>query len=291
VKTPGAYLDMPAEDYHATPAASASALRKLRGKTPAHLTKALNTPVKPTWEMTLGTLIHHRILEPSKPFPQLAVTPDEITVPADYKPSKKSGPFPGDVVKFDWHFGFCKGWGKAMEDAGLIIVNESDVTEINMATERVMAVPEARELLEGAQTELSLFWETNCGFPCKARLDILPQLPMLGDLKTCRDASQSGFQRDAWDSGYHVQAAWYLDGWAAVGDREITGFKFIAYEREIGLVKVHRVSSDVIQAGREEYQGLLEIYMRCVRSGEWPGYRKESCVWELPKWRKENNEE
>ena len=290
MKTPGAYLDMPAEDYHATWAASASVLRKLRGKTPAHLRKALDTPVKPTWEMILGTLIHHRILEPHRSSPLLAVTPATYVIPEDHKPAKKTDPQPGEVVEWNWRTKYCKGWGKAMEDAGLIIVNESDVTEINMATERVMAVPEARELLECAQTEVSLFWETNCGFPCKARLDILPQLPMLGDLKTCRDASQSGFQRDAWDAGYHVQAAWYLDGWAAVGDREVNQFKFIAYEREIGLVKVHRVSSDVIQAGREEYQGLLEIYMRCVRSGEWPGYRKESCLWELPKWRKESNE-
>jgi exodeoxyribonuclease VIII len=281
---------MPAEDYHATWAASASVLRKLRGKTPAHLRKALDTPVKPTWEMILGTLIHHRILEPHRSSPLLAVTPATYVIPEDHKPAKKTDPQPGEVVEWNWRTKYCKGWGKAMEDAGLIIVNESDVTEINMATERVMAVPEARELLECAQTEVSLFWETNCGFPCKARLDILPQLPMLGDLKTCRDASQSGFQRDAWDAGYHVQAAWYLDGWAAVGDREVNQFKFIAYEREIGLVKVHRVSSDVIQAGREEYQGLLEIYMRCVRSGEWPGYRKESCLWELPKWRKESNE-
>lgn len=290
MKPSGAYLDVPAEDYHATPAASASVLRKLRGKTPAHLLKALATPVKPTWEMTLGTLIHHRILEPSKPFPQLAVTPATYVIPEDYKPAKKTDPQPGEVVEWNWRTKYCKGWRDNMESMGLIVVDQSDVDEIDIATERVMAAPESRELLEGSQTEVSLFWETTCGFPCKARLDILPQLPMLGDLKTCRDASQSGFQRDAWDAGYHVQAAWYLDGWSAVGDREITGFRFIAYEREIGLVKVHRVSSDVIQAGREEYQGLLEIYMRCVRSGEWPGYRAESCVWELPKWRKESNE-
>src|SRR5262245_18332895 len=82
--TPGVFYDLPAETYHEAPGVSASMLRHMR-PTPAHLQAYLQEKPEPTPAIILGTLVHHIILEPNRPFPQLAIKP------ADMKFSTKEG--------------------------------------------------------------------------------------------------------------------------------------------------------------------------------------------------------
>jgi hypothetical protein len=267
-------------------AASASQLRELHGRTPAHLWHKLQNQKAPTWEMVLGTLVHHRILEPSKPFPAISVVPETYIVPADYKGGLRD-PKPGDVEPWNWRRKYCKQWQQIQEDAGFIVVERSDLDEIERASERVLANREARELLEGADTEVTLFWNHQHAtgpFPCKARLDLVPRGDDMGDLKTCADASPNRWEIHAWDSGYHMQAAFYMDAWDLLGSRMFTGFKFIAYERSVGLVKVHKMTDELLQLGREAYQAALDTYIRCVRANQWPGYTEDVAVWDVPRW-------
>lgn len=284
----GVHRDILPGRYHGIRwAASASQLRELHGKTPAHLWHRLQNPKAPTWEMILGTLVHHRILEPSKPFPVISVIPEKYPAPADSTIVKEGGARAGDLVKWNPRTKYCQDWIETQEAAGFIVVERKDLDEIERASERVLANREARELLEGADTEVTLLWqhEHDTGlFPCKARPDILPAGPDMGDLKSCADASPDGFQRHAWESGYHLQGAFYMDAWDRLGDRMFTGFKFIAYERTIGLVKVHRMTDALLQAGREAYQSALDTYIRCVRANQWPGYTEEAAEWDLPRW-------
>lgn len=283
----GVHRDILPGRYHAIRwAASASQLRELHGKTPAHLWHRLQNPKPPTWEMVLGTLVHHRILEPSQPFPAISVVPETYVVPADYKGTLRDLK-PGDIEDWNWRRKYCRQWRETQEAAGFIVVDRSDLDEIERASERVLANREARELIEGADTEVTLFWhhdQDRAPFPCKARLDLVPVGPDMGDIKTCADASLEGFQKHAWESGYHLQGAFYMDAWDRLGDRMFTGFKFIAYERTIGLVKVHRMTDALLQAGREAYQSALDTYIRCVRANQWPGYTEEAAEWDLPRW-------
>lgn len=283
----GVHRDILPGRYHAIRwAASASQLRELHGKTPAHLWHRLQNPKPPTWEMVLGTLVHHRILEPSQPFPAISVVPETYVVPADYKGTLRDLK-PGDIEDWNWRRKYCRQWRETQEAAGFIVVDRSDLDEIERASERVLANREARELIEGADTEVTLFWhhdQDRAPFPCKARLDLVPVGPDMGDIKTCADASPEGFQKHAWESGYHLQGAFYMDAWDRLGDRMFTGFKFIAYERTIGLVKVHRMTDALLQAGREAYQSALDTYIRCVRANQWPGYTEEAAEWDLPRW-------
>jgi PDDEXK-like domain of unknown function (DUF3799) len=283
----GVHRDILPGRYHGIKwAASASQLRELHGKTPAHLYHRLQNPKPPTWEMILGTLVHHRILEPTTPFPAISVVPETYVVPADYKGTLRD-PKPGDVEKWNWRRKHCQQWQQIQEAAGFIVVDRSDLDEIERASERVLANREARELLEGADTEVTLFWnhqhETG-PFPCKARLDMVPLGGDMGDLKTCADASPNRWEIHAWDNGYHLQAAFYMDAWDLLGTRMFTGFKFIAYERSVGLVKVHRISDELLQIGREAYQSALDTYIRCVRANQWPGYSEDVAVWDVPRW-------
>ena len=275
---------MRAAEYHAIRwAASASQLRTLHASTPAHLYRQLTQPFEVTPEMVFGELVHRRILEPELPLPAVAVVPDTYVVPDTVKPSKK-GPNPGEEVDWNWRTNYCKEWKKQKQADGFVVLTKEELAEIQDCAWKVKEHPEARELIEGADTEVSLFWETECGFPCKARLDLVPSGQFLADIKTTRDASPRAFQKMAFDSGYHLQAKFYMDAWEALGDRPVNGFKFIAYEKEIGLVTVHTCSPALLAEGRRAYMESLDTYIRCVRHNEWPGYPQQTNEWDLPKW-------
>lgn len=283
---PGAHRGIPAPRYHGIKAASASQLRTLHSSTPAHLAYRARTPFVSTWETILGELIHHAILEPTRPFPQLAVVPETYPAPEESTVVKKGGARPGEPLEWNWRAKYCQQWRTLSEAAGLIVVSRDDLAEINQAVERVYACPEAREIIEAADTEVTLIWEDATGFSCKARLDLVPRGPLLADLKTCGDASESGFERHAWDMGYHIQAAWYLIGWDNCGDDFRNEFRFIAYERGVGLVKVHRVADRLLEVGREQALAAFERFKKATLSGEWPGYAPGVCEMDVPVYKR-----
>jgi hypothetical protein len=280
----GVHRGIPAPRYHAIQAASASQLRTLHNGTPAHVAHKARTPFIPTWETILGELIHHAILEPSRPFPQLAVVPETYPIPEGSTLIKKGGKQVGDPADWSWSANFCKAWKAEQEQAGRIVVKASDLDEINLAVECVWANPWAREIMEGAHSEVTLIWDDADAFPCKARLDLVPQGALLADLKTCGDASESGFERHAWDMGYHIQAAWYLIGWDVCGEGVRDEFRFIAYERGVGLVKVHRVSDTLLEIGKAQAMDAFHKFKASSLSGEWGGYDGGVAEMNVPKW-------
>ncbi|MCG3776926.1 MAG: Exodeoxyribonuclease 8 [Nitrospira sp.] len=279
----GIHRDIPAAIYHREPGASASRLRTIHLGTPAHLRLEMQNPILPTWEMQLGTLIHQRILEPYKALPALALVPLVYALTEECPTVKAKKAKAGDMVDWNPRTKYAQNWVRQQEANGLIVVTDDDMFEIDRCVDRVMAHPEARELLEGADTEVTIRWETTCGTQCKARLDMVPRGSFLGDLKTTDDASQRGFERKCLSMGYHLQAAFYLDGWSAMGDREFTGFRFIAYERETGLVSVNQMSAELIQEGRIAYESALEKFIAATRTGIWPAYPGLQMI-DTPKW-------
>jgi hypothetical protein len=280
---PGCHPGIPAPRYHAIKAASASALRTIHASTPAHYAHQQSKGFAGTWETMIGELVHHAILEPSRPFPQLAIVPETYVVPADYKGGLRD-PKPGDVEPWNRRRKFCKQWREQQEAAGLLVVEQTDLDEINRAVDAVAKCPEALEILRDSATEVTLIWEDADGFQCKARLDIVPFHSFLGDLKTCADASPEGFKKHAWDMGYHIQAAWYVLGWEIAGVGPKPGFRFIAYERGVGLVKVHRATSDFLRIGTEHAMAAFERFKACTESGRWDGYEPGLADLDVPRW-------
>lgn len=280
-------LHLPASDYHALPAVSASALRIIHAQTPFHLWRARQDGVVETDAMRLGTLIHDAVLEPGKPSKAVAIVPDTFIVPADYQPKSKKDVQPGDVVDWDFKRSHCKAWREDQIAAGRIVMKRAEWEEIQRAAEAVACSISDRLSLHQCDPEVSVTWETDKGTQCKARIDLLPRDSALGiwDLKTCTDASPAGFERAAWASGYHIQAAWYLDGMRLFDEGRADEFRFIAYEKGSGAVVVHKASPEFIAAGRRDYALALEKYEAAVASGVWPGYADE-VVLDVPKWEK-----
>ena len=105
------------------------------------------------------------------------------------------------------------------------------------------------------------------------------------DLKTTRDASPDGFAKSVAQYRYHVQAAFYSDGYKAAFGEAPRGFVFIAVETEPPyLVAVYVASETMTSRGRIEYQTDLDTFRECLATDTWPGYSSSPLTLDLPKW-------
>ena len=280
--TPGIH-DVDAATYHRFRAASASGLRVIHAKTPAHLRQTWDDQDQPRLALVLGTLIHHVVLEPQTPLPRIALVPETYTVPADSKPAK-GAPGPGETVPWNNRAKWCRDWRALQEAAGKIVLDAEDMATVRECAQAVEADEKAFPLLRWAsQRESTLVWETEARTPCKARLDAWGD-GIIVDIKTTTDASPSGFARHAYELGYHLQAAWYGDGLANVLGIEPPAFYFIAIEKDSRLVTVHHATHDFLQQGRKAYGRALAQFQEAWESGVWPGYAPGIHDLDVPEW-------
>lgn len=275
--------DVDAATYHRFRAASASGLRVIHASTPAHLRQSWDDQDKPSLALVLGTLIHGLVLEPQTPLPRIAIVPETYTVPDDAKPAK-GAPGPGETVPWNNRAKWCRDWRALQEAAGKIVLDAEDMATVRECAEAVGQCAEAAELLRTCEhRESTLVWETVARTPCKARLDAWGD-GIVVDIKTTTDASPAGFARTAYDLGYHLQSAWYVDGLANVLGIEPPRFYFVAVEKDTRLVTVHCATNDFLQRGREAYGRALEQFETAWQSGVWPGYAPGIHDLDVPAW-------
>jgi hypothetical protein len=292
---PGIYPDVPADDYHAWRYASKSRLwRMAPPRTPAHLKHTLDNGQEEKDCFRMGDATHAVILEPQRFLETYLVTGQ-----CEAKINGGKGPrcsYGGKVQHAGaWYCSkHAEGLGTGDAD-GKAIVSASELEELKAMRASVRANKAAFELLTSpGQTELSLVWEeiniTNApdGLLVKCRLDRYVKFEgsdVVVDIKTTRDASPAGFQREMYKHGYHVQAAVYLAGISSVLKRRHTRFIFVAIENTAPyLTAVYEVDNATLIKGWDVYQQLLELYAECERTGNWPGYAEDIQPLTLPPW-------
>ncbi len=246
---------MPAADYHAIDACSASKLKAMR-RSPAHCRHQIDNP--PTSEaMALGTLLHSMVLEPFSYENLYHVMPE-----CDRR--TKEGK---------------RAWALAeIEAAGKTVVKKDDFILAQAMAVSCAAHPAYPKLFDGeGHNELSIFWrDDETGLDCKMRADRIVDVPGFGtvvvDLKSTIDASPRAFAGSVHKFGYHIQAAMYLEGLAKAG---IPCEKFVLFAPESApphCVAVYAVEDESVEQGRREMRRLMATYAECVKSGVWPGY-------------------
>jgi hypothetical protein len=201
--------NLPAKDYHAIDALSASSA-KLLLKSPAHYWAEKENPRAPTAAMKNGTLTHTLFFEPDKFEEEYAVMP-----------------------KYDKRTKFGKEAAEQFEEAnqGKTVIDEYAYQRAKEIVAAANANPLVAELMaNGGDAEVTMQWD-QYGVKCKARVDYLTSATML-DLKTCSDASPSGFARQIAAFSYHLQAAHYANGFREITGFELDRFIFVAVESE-----------------------------------------------------------
>lgn len=246
---PHGVVEMPPEEYHASPALSSSFAKALTKYVPARARAEFQAD-RTSRSKVLGSAVHTVMLGDG---PELA-------------------PIDGD--------GRTKAVKEAKAEAiaaGKQVVTSAEYEQITGMAKALSEHAQAHALLTSGAFEQSLFWEED-GVPCRARLDVLPypiegRRMLIPDLKTAAEADDWSFAKSIGDYGYHQQADWYCRGVRALGLDPDPEFLFVVVESKAPyLVNVCALNSDAKEAGRVLNDRAIRIFRDCTASGIWPGY-------------------
>jgi exodeoxyribonuclease VIII len=150
----------------------------------------------------------------------------------------------------------------------------------------IQACRTAQKLLSGKAYQRALVWTDQAtGVRCKALLDsVIPGLCVCDLKTTAHGAGWREFQRTVAGFHYHMQAAFYVDGWQACAGEALPYTFIVAEAAAPHGVAVYRLDDAAIECGRRLYQHCLRMWAECRTSGQWPGYADELVTLELPKW-------
>jgi hypothetical protein len=182
--------------------------------------------------------------------------------------------------------------GKALAEAidaalvGKIQLQPALMADIDAMVASAQQHPKVAEMLRAGEAEVSYVWNDEAtGILCKCRPDWLNE-DAIWDLKSRLDASQEGFSRACAKYGYHISAAFYVEGVRKLTGRTLP-FRFIAAEKDAPYaVAVYEASETFLRSGTRLVRRALDQLVKCRERGVWPGYQPEGQIemLELPRW-------
>lgn len=264
---PGVYDDMPAEQYHAIEAMSASGAKEML-RSPLHYRWMRDHPKEPTDSMRLGTVAHTAILEPHRLDALVLLRPDGL--------DKRTKAGRAEVEALE---------AQAAAEGRLLVTQEQYDRACRMR-DAVRRHPGAQRLLEAGRAEVSLFWrDAQFDVPCKMRADWLRDDGGIVDVKTTTNAAEEDFGRAVANYLYHVQAAHYLSGAEHLLHRTPPFFAFVALENEPPYgVATYVMQPNQILAGARLMERALVRYQQALARNWWPGYYDTIEALQMPGW-------
>ncbi|EKA5858017.1 exodeoxyribonuclease VIII, partial [Escherichia coli] len=253
---PGIYYGISNENYHAGPGVSKSQLDDI-ADTPALYLWRKNAPVDTTKTKTLdlGTAFHCRVLEPEEFSNRFIVAPE-------FNRRTNAGKEEEKAFLME-----CASTGKT-------VITAEEGRKIELMYQRVMALPLGQWLVESAgHAESSIYWEDpETGILCRCRPDkIIPEFHWIMDVKTTADIQR--FKTAYYDYRYHVQDAFYSDGYEAqFGVLPTFVFLVASTTVECGRypVEIFMMGEEAKLAGQQEYHRNLRTLADCLNTDEWP---------------------
>ena len=254
---------LPNADYHASAAISKSGLDKI-ARSPAHYKAAQEAEHEATDAMIFGSAFHDYILLPE--IFQTAYT----VLPEDFNGRTKDG----------------KSYLETIKASGQTILKAEWLKDIQGMAAAVAAHPKAAALLTGGHPEVSIFWQdADTGIDCRCRPDYIHSSGIIADLKSTADAGPAAFSKSCANFRYHVQDAFYSEGFYQATGAWPRGFVFIAVEKTAPYAVACYTLDDVAkEKGRELYQQDLQTLQAAQAANEWPAYSDQIETLTLPVW-------
>lgn len=227
-----------------------------------------NRTFSPTPAMELGSLIHCMALTPEN------VDEEYIICPYDSFRTNES-----------------KAWRDHQDEAGLVGISE----KVWQTAQEASSVLRSQPLYPlCSDTEVAVFGKID-GVKIKGMIDIVPHISSengdsLWDLKTTASIdSLDALQRLILNRGYHWQSALYLDLYNGATGECRDSFVFIFMESSAPYETAFvRITTDVIELGRQEYLAALAKWKMCVDTDFFPKRIEGIATIDLPKWAKSN---
>jgi hypothetical protein len=274
ITKPGLYFDMACEDYFADPcpepSLSNSGIGILLHQSPQHFAAQhprLNGGVdacKATAQMHRGSVVHRLALGAGKDYTILDFddfrTKEAKAQRAD---AEAAGTVPILAAKFEEAEAQAKVLRRHLDD---IFLGEAFLPEVVLAWQ--------------IETKHGLIW-------CRGMIDAwCPSLMMAVDLKSTTDASPTAATRRMVNGGYDTQDAWYSRGLGhVIGEPGKVRFVTLFGENDPPFAS-HAVTID--EAWRSSSWDLCEeaaeIFARCKKAGQWPGYPRDPQHLSPPDW-------
>lgn len=271
----GVFPSLSNEEHHADDAVGSSGLKEMQ-QSMLHYWSKYRDPKRvrkePTPAMKIGTAWHAAIFEPAK------FGDDYIRIPDGLDRRTKEG----------------KQLWSDIEASGKEPLSGDDFDRIVAMTASAAGHP-VTEVLFGldGRAEVSMFSvDKVTGVRVKIRPDyaVMPcqMFPngLIVDGKTMEDASPAGFAKQAWNWGFHFQAAFYSDVFQHVlGTKAPPAFVWLAQEKDAPFATAYySASTSFVDFGRRQYRPLLDRYAQCLDADVWPGYSRDVQPLELPVW-------
>lgn len=270
---PGVYDDLPADDYHADPALSASGMKLLLDPgCPAQYRYERDNPPPPRKTFDFGHAAHRLVL--------------------------------GDGAKLrvldfdDYKTKAAQEAKKAAREEGAIPLLPDEMDRARAMADAVRRHPLAGPLFRGGRPEVSLFFKDKAsGVDLRARLDWLdvdrPGRAIMTDYKTIgTGVDLDHIERAIYDYGYQISAVQYQEAAQALdlaGPDAVATLVFQAKEPPF-LVRVVQLPFDTIKLGRAKRRRAIEVFQECTQSGRWPGYEEVEYAG-LPPWAQAREEQ
>lgn len=282
---PGSYNGLSNAEYHAADGISKSGLDQI-ARSPAHYQAWLDAGRRQTDAFSIGTEAHRLILEPETESLGLL---------------KPSTPRRSKEEQADWQRFFLDNgadesvtelpaaeWdAEFTRQTGRYLLTKEQFCMVRAMSESVFAHPSAAALLGSGIAEQSIFWtDADTGELCRCRPDWTHDNCVLIDIKTTVDASPTTFSSSVAKYRYHVQDAFYSDGFAAAHNLPAPPpFIFIVVEKaQPYAVSVYQLDPEATARGRELYRRDLIRLAEAKRSECWNAYSDEIALIDLPAW-------
>lgn len=254
------------EEYLALPGCSITRLKEL-GRSPQHYRYRLGHP-KESKPLAFGRAAHCAVLEPERFDADHAVW-------ARRTESGNLAPRNG------------KHWDAfRAEHTGRSILTEDEHTDATTLQHAVRNNPDAMRYLRTGAPEVTMQWMVGKRL-CKGRIDWLTTedgRAVLVGLKSARDCRQRQFGRQAANLGYHLQWAYYFDGYKVLTSEVPKVIEIVVEPEPPHAIVVYEIPDEVIQQGCDEYLQLLEELDECERNKIWPGPAPGIQTLTLPQW-------
>ena len=256
--------------YGDLPGVHITGLKEMR-KSPKHYKYRLSHPRKVTNALAFGNAAHVAVLEPERFLRDFAIWNSE-------HPDGKKRPRNG------------KAWDEfELLNKGRTILLDSEYDEAIAFKDAVRQDALAMRYLAVGRPEIAMTWtDAETGVACVGRLDWETKVdrhPAVVDLKSARDVSELWFSRDVAKLDYHLQLAFYADGYQAITGKTPRMVVVAVESVEPYDAVTYIVPEEVLEIGRDAYRELLIKFKQCTESDEWPGQGgNEEKILQLPRW-------
>jgi hypothetical protein len=188
----------------------------------------------------------------------------------------------GEDKPWNWNTKRCQEWRANREKYNKTIIKASEAEECQQASIALYNDPIITSFIESSDKQVMIVaeWKDESGIivPLKCLIDLVPKKGQyLGDLKTCRTASNSQWPREVFNYGYHVQAAFYGNMYYIATGEARDGFVHILQENYPPYETGRKlISEEFIEIGKSRYENALKRYCHCLNTGKWGGYEDDT---------------